>query len=488
MRYTSNEITPQDQYQVRMFESIEISQISYLIHLYQPIIGPEAVSLYLTLRNHLPLQYIGVSSQHLHRHLANQLFVPFHVLMKARKTLEAVGLLRTKKYQHQVEEKQFIEYILVPPLDPVNFFQSDILSILLLNRIGKNAYLELMEQLLTYEKTTIPSEYIESEITKSFDEVFDSILFSEITVKPGSEVDQLIKPYSLTPEKESTRKPIVIKDQYLDIEFIKGMMSNLFQVEQIFSKENIQLFHELAFLYQLSEMDIIHLLHDPYIYDSSGMIQEELLRERVKDRLQFEQKEMLIIEKEGISSSQREGQPINHGDIEKRHKWILEHYSPIELLKQYQGGAKIPEADLALVEGLVRDYQLPFQVVNVLIEYILLSNQYKLPKKLTEKIAGHWKRLKITTVEEALQIAKKEHQLYRGWKEGNKKATNGTTRTNRGRNTEKREKVPDYILNQEKNYHRESSAKSSKEIDPKTQEEIEELLRKLGETEEEVKK
>ncbi|MFV9511168.1 replication initiation and membrane attachment family protein [Tepidibacillus sp. LV47] len=481
MPYPFNEITPLDPYQVRMTESIEMSHISYLIHLYQPIIGPEAVSLYLTLRNHFPSQYLGVSSQHMHRQLANQVYVPFHILMKARKTLEAVGLLKTKKYQHSLEEKQFIEYILIPPLKPVEFFQSDILSIMLLNRIGKNAYQALMEQLLVDEKTAPSSEYIEKEITKSFDEVFDSILWSEITISPESEIDQFIKPYSSISAKNSQRKTITIKDQYLDIEFIKGMTSNLYQDQHIFSQENIQLFHELAFLYHLSEMDLIHLLHDPYIYDSHGKLQEDLLRERVRERLQYEQKEMFFVEKGKTLHSPKEGQVPNIEDKEQRHMWILEHYSPIELLKRYQRGAKIPEADLHLIEGLIRDYGLPYQVVNVLIEYVLLSNQYKLPKKLTEKIAGHWKRLNITTVEEALQIAKKEHQLYRGWKEGSKKGSS-SIKTVKERKIEKREKVPDYILNQEKKYHGNRSSEAQKELDPKAQEEIEELLRKLGET------
>lgn len=86
-------------------------------------------------------------------------------------------------------------------------------------------------------------------------------------------------------------------------------------------------------------------------------------------------------------------------------------------MKQYQGGGKIAEADLNLIEGLLIDYQLPSGVVNVLIEYIMLTNEYKLPKNLTEKIAGHWKRLKIKTVNEAQNVAKKEHQLYKEWKE-----------------------------------------------------------------------
>ena len=485
MHFMTNEITPQDQYQVRITDSIEISEITHLIHLYQPIIGAEATSLYLTLRNHLPFLNKGVSPMHAHRQLANQLYIPFHNLMKARKILEAIGLLRTKKFNHKTQDQAYIEYILVPPLQPVSFFQDDILSILLLNRVGKTTFDFIMKQVLPKETGSVSRNYTETEITKAFDEVFDSVLLSELT---QSDVEQLIQPVTLDNESEKQKK-IEIKRQHIDVDFIKGMVSNLFQVERIFTKENIQLFNEVAFLYQLSDMDLIHLLHDQFIYDESGNIQERLFRKRIKEKIEYEQKETRIIEKKNIEPIP-ESQPETNGmDKEKRHRWNLEHYSPVQLLKQYQGGAKIPEADLSLVEGLVRDFQLPFPVANVLIEYVLLSNEYKLPKNLTEKIAGHWKRMRISNVDEALQLAKKEHQLYKGWTEGSRKGTSAQNRSTKPKKTEKREKVPDYILNQNQKYHQsQSNDNPSQTIDPQIQEKVETLLRKLGETEEGAKK
>ena len=45
-------------------------------------------------------------------------------------------------------------------------------------------------------------------------------------------------------------------------------------------------------------------------------------------------------------------------------------------------------------------------VVNVLIDYVLKTNDNKLERGLVETIAGHWSRKKIETVEEAMEIAK----------------------------------------------------------------------------------
>ncbi|WP_339060110.1 hypothetical protein [Tepidibacillus marianensis] len=321
MQLLTNEVTPQDPYQVKMNESIEMSHISFLIDLYQPIIGPEAISLYLTLRNHLSFQYRGTSLQHAHRQLANQINVSFHNIMKARRILEAVGLLRTKKYQHKNEDRCIILYLLKAPLEPIQFFQSDILSILLLNRIGKSSYQELLGQWLSVDVDIMnTSEYHDIEITKPFDEVFDSVLQSELMIQKGSEMDQLIQPISSNNPLSNDDEKVQIKGKYLDIDFMKGMVSNLFNIGQIFTKGNIELFHELAFLYQLSEMDLIHLLHDQSIYDSSGLLQEKLMRQRLREKLQYEQKEMIFIEREAKSHTQNPSVEIQekHGDEKEK--------------------------------------------------------------------------------------------------------------------------------------------------------------------------
>ena len=56
------------------------------------------------------------------------------------------------------------------------------------------------------------------------------------------------------------------------------------------------------------------------------------------------------------------------------------------------------------------DYKLNAGVINVLIDYVLKTNDNKLETKLVETIAGHWSRKKIETVEEAMEIARKNHK------------------------------------------------------------------------------
>ena len=56
------------------------------------------------------------------------------------------------------------------------------------------------------------------------------------------------------------------------------------------------------------------------------------------------------------------------------------------------------------------DFKLKPGVVNVLVDYVLKTYDKKLTRARVETIAGEWSRNKIETVEEAMDIAKKNHK------------------------------------------------------------------------------
>ena len=59
---------------------------------------------------------------------------------------------------------------------------------------------------------------------------------------------------------------------------------------------------------------------------------------------------------------------------------------------------------------LMIDLELNPGVINVLIDYVLSTQENKLPKKYVEAIATAWKREKIETVEQARARAKRDYQ------------------------------------------------------------------------------
>ena len=84
--------------------------------------------------------------------------------------------------------------------------------------------------------------------------------------------------------------------------------------------------------------------------------------------------------------------------------------SPYEFLRSKYKGAKPTDRDMSILEMLLIDVKLNPAVVNVLIDYVLRTNNNKLVKSFIETIAGQWKRSGIETALEAMQMAEKEHK------------------------------------------------------------------------------
>ncbi|MGO4890392.1 DnaD domain protein [Anaerobacillus sp. MEB173] len=109
-------------------------------------------------------------------------------------------------------------------------------------------------------------------------------------------------------------------------------------------------------------------------------------------------------------------------EIEKILK-VYKSVSPEELLMSKVPGAKVPKEDVQLINTL-RKMGLRDEVINVLLDYVLMTTNMKLPKPYVEKIAGHWTRKKLKTAEQAMEFAKSEHQIiqeYHKRKEQNTK-------------------------------------------------------------------
>ena len=101
-----------------------------------------------------------------------------------------------------------------------------------------------------------------------------------------------------------------------------------------------------------------------------------------------------------------EGDNSNRGRMIR----VFEKYSPYEFLKAKYKGGKPTSKDMEILEGLLEDQKLNPAVINVLIDYVLRTNNNKFTKSYVETIAGHWKRSNVETAEEAMSIAEKEHK------------------------------------------------------------------------------
>ena len=129
-------LLPADTYTIVNKSIITEDDKKNIISLYQPIVGPIAVSLYFTLLNDLSiLDYI--SNDYTHYHLMVTMSSSLDTIKKARESLEAVGLLKT--YYKEGETDTYV-YELYSPLSPKEFLTSPIFNVTLYNNIGKKEY------------------------------------------------------------------------------------------------------------------------------------------------------------------------------------------------------------------------------------------------------------------------------------------------------------------------------------------------------------
>jgi replication initiation and membrane attachment protein len=155
-------------------------------------------------------------------------------------------------------------------------------------------------------------------------------------------------------------------------------------------------------------------------------IDEELLRKAARDWYQIErQADMpsLVNRVQPIRERTQKEEPKTKEQELIRH---LETISPRERLMQLSGGAEPSSGDLKVVEGVMINQKLNPGVVNVLIEYVMLKTDMKFTKGYVEKLAGHWARLKVSTVVEAMELAKNEHRKYQDWAQGSRNAAKGS--------------------------------------------------------------
>lgn len=428
-------LLPGDRYVVHRNEMLSIAQLSFLIHFYQPIIGSSAVSLYLTLLNDIPIDQVGRSKPETHRWLLAASQLPLSQWLDARYRLEAIGLLETWQHVDEQKEDAVYHYRLLSPLNPASFFQSEVLSAMLYNRVGKFKFKQMLQRYITDTGESERPEEVGQNITKGFHDVFQLSTQSEWSAIPETEQQEALMASELATGLQGTLtqgdKGAIVFPQMLDVKLLKSLISSVFKPHMTLRPETIPFLNELAYLYGLNEMQLAHFIENPQVYNEDGelvlselgLVAKEWYRKshfgklpewRVTQEDRSEQNAAASYSTQRASSSELTGgQGLT--DTEAEHVKLLETLSPLALLEMYQDGGKIPDADIDLIDALTMQYRLPMPVINVLVEYVLFTRQFKLPRTLVEKIAGHWKRLKLTRASEALEIAKKEHRVYKDW-------------------------------------------------------------------------
>ena len=381
-----NEITllPADNYVVVNKTILTDNDKVNLINLYEPIIGPLAISLYLTLWSDLD-RTLTFSDSYNHHHLMTFLKSNLNDIKEARSALEALGLIKT--YYKEGDNINYYIYELYSPISAYEFFNHPILNIVLYNNLGVNEYNNLIK---SYKKVNFKYDDYK-DISSKLNDTFKSSAYNNFN-------NENIK-------NKNSNKPKL--DTLIDFDVLKESIPNKVLGNNAFNKKTKELINNLAFIYNLDTLKVSEILR--LTIDENGLINKELFIKEVRKYYEYNNGGSLPTI---IYRTQPEHLKSPEGDLSSAGKmvYIFENTTPYDFLKsKYKNNNPTPR-DLKLLEYLALELNMPPAVINVLIDYVLRISDNKLNKAYVETIAGQWTRLGIKTAREAMNQAKKEYK------------------------------------------------------------------------------
>lgn len=354
-----------------------------LVMLYQPIVGSIAINLYFTLWSYLDKTEI-LSSSWTHHHITNSMGITLSEFISAKEKLEGIGLL--KSYVKSGTVNNYV-YEMYSPLSAHEFFNNPILNTVLYTNIGNDEYKKVKE----YFKVPRINLNGYEDITLKFNEVYEST--------------NLITGVTDDMKKKSFQKLDVITSLDLDNIF-SSIPEEMLNIKGI-TRDMKDLIIKLGFIYDLNDEEMSNIIRNSI--NERHNIDKELLRSNSRNYYRFEHSGKLpsIVYRNQPEYLRK---PVGDTSIRAKIIYQFETTSPYDFLSSKYGGAKPTKTDLALLEYLLIDLNLNPGVVNVLIDYVLKINNNKLTRAFIDTIAGQWKRNKIETVEDAMNLASKEQK------------------------------------------------------------------------------
>ncbi len=326
---------------------LDITMIRTLYTVYQPVMNANAVSLYLSL-------YYSEQVDLQWSAITQATGLYIDTLEQARRLLEQFQLLK-------VYEKQKMLYLqLIQPLSLKAFLTHDVYGRYFVNVCGKDAFQALLGQ--CHSENEIPDDA--REISAAFD-------IGALNAW-SAELEDV---FNTAPQTLSSSSP------YFNVESYLRRTTDLVFPQAMRTPERIRRIDELGNLYRVNEKEM-HAFVGKAINTETGSFDVDYLERLIRR-----------------SPIKIKGVPEDPYSL-----------TPPEFLQWKQPNIPLVDADLKLIEQLLSDFKLEPSVVNVLIEYVLETNDSNLSASYVQKIAAAWSRKGIHSKDEALQHIEKLDQ------------------------------------------------------------------------------
>jgi replication initiation and membrane attachment protein len=340
------ELKAKDTYRVEAAHILSVLDQESLWNPYLALSNAETIGLYCLLHTE-SRQGATVDT---HSHLCRLMDCRIEKTDESLRNLERLGLIET--YVRSAEDHQDYIYSLKAPLSLVGVLAHEVLGRALYQKIGN----DLFEQL--------KKRYAQA--------MYDKDGFTPVSAKfdPAS-----LSKWDKHAETEyQSQRAVEVKLTNLTFDspkFLRLCSSIVFPLEMR-TRETLEKIEELGSIFGISEVDMILLVGHSIDFTAMKVDFESLRRQITHES--------------------------KHTDALPDNPYL---WPPILFLKDKQNGIEPVDADKRLITKLVSELRLNPEVVNVLIENVLLTNDQRLSKAYVEKVAATWARLGIKTIEEA---------------------------------------------------------------------------------------
>ncbi|MEI5995366.1 replication initiation and membrane attachment family protein [Candidatus Enterococcus mansonii] len=455
------DVHPKSLFQVAISSPLSDKEQEILTLLYQPIIGSEAFSLYLTLLSEVDEK--GLSDSLFHADLITMMDKSIKQIEAARIKLEGIGLLSTFVQKDSELGTRFL-YRLNHPESVERFFKDEVLTLTLLNSVGQRKLDKLFDRLKPKFINLTGFE----EVSAGFK---DAYVFKEEQIISQSE--QLSRIEESFKETRPVQKLSAVSEGFDWAYFIQGIEKIGIQLPDNAAgfKEEVFIFHNL---FGITELDMVDFCSKSFDYYTSKIDVKEFERtiyrtydpDKKQKRSEFQKNESVDLSSEDQQTYRYNSLKMN-GFSTQDIQMIMdsENNFPLnylEALKNGRGGYTTPQ-ERSLVKYLVSKSGLPNSVINILINYVYnIQKQPTLKADYVNRIANEWAQSEILSPEKAIEhvreIAKKGKEQKQ-------------TRQRYGQNNRviRQETLPDWVDN----------PIEEKKLSPERQAELERELREL---------